>query len=62
MGPIVNTSGNTPAGLGTFHGKFVGDNFVLEFIPDIQVGVTTVKAFNEVFYKDLMKNSNRKSQ
>ena len=51
-GKVGNIGGNTPAGIGTFNGKFVGNNFVLEFIPDIQVGVTTVKAFNEVFYKE----------
>ena len=45
-----NNNANTPLGIGTFHAKFVGDNFVLEFIPDNTVGMKTVRSLNEVFY------------
>jgi len=53
---IVNGVGennaNPPLGIGTFHAKFVGDNFVLQFIPDNASGITTVRSLNEVFYSD----------
>ena len=54
VGPIVNTSGiSSFAGLGTFGTKLLGDNFLLEFTPDIQdTGITTVKTLNEVFYRE----------
>ena len=45
-----NNNANPPLGIGTFHAKFVGDNFVLEFIPDDTVGTKTVRSLNEVFY------------
>ena len=51
---IVNGLGendaNPPLGIGTFHAKFVGNNFVLQFIPDNASGITTVRSLNEVFY------------
>ena len=45
-----NNNANSPLGIGTFHAKFVGDNFVLEFIPDNTNGMKTVRSLNEVFY------------
>ena len=52
-GTAANPGGNTPAGIGTFKTRFVGDNVTLEFVPDVQnTAYTTVKAFNEVFYKE----------
>jgi len=52
---IINQSeflsvGST-SGIGTFHARFVSDDFVLEFVPDNQNGITTVRSLNEVFYK-----------
>ena len=52
-GTAANPGGNTPAGIGTFKTRFVGNNVTLEFVPDVQdTAFTTVKAFNEVFYRD----------
>ena len=52
-GTTANPGGNTPAGIGTFRARFIGSNLNLEFIPDIQnVGLTTVKSLNEVFYRE----------
>ena len=45
-----NDNANSPLGIGTFHAKFVGDNFVLQFIPDSTDGIKTVRSLNEVFY------------
>ena len=49
---IGENSANPPLGIGTFHAKFEGDNFILQFIPDITTGITTVRSLNEVFYSD----------
>ena len=52
-GTTANPGGNTPAGIGTFRARFIGSNLNLEFIPDIQnVGLTTVKSLNELFYRE----------
>ncbi len=52
-GTTSNPGGNTPAGIGTFRARFIGSNLNLEFIPDIQnVGLTTVKSLNELFYRE----------
>ena len=60
-GTVDNPGGNTPSGIGTFKARFIGNNLNLEFVPDIQigydttlpnVGYTTVRSFNEVFYRD----------
>ncbi len=49
---IGENSADPPLGIGTFHAKFVGNNFVLQFIPDVASGITTVRSLNEVFYSE----------
>ena len=41
---------DSAAGLGTFGARLSGGNFLTEFFPDNEVGVSTVVSFNQCFY------------
>ena len=40
-------------GLGTFSATYTSSNFVVKFHPEDTTGITTVKTFNQVFYKGI---------
>ena len=45
-----NTEYDPGLGLGTFGGKYDGNNFIVSFYPDNLSGVSTVKTLNQCFY------------
>ena len=44
-------------GLGTFSATYTASNFVVNFHPEDTTGITTIKTFNQVFYKDIDQNN-----
>ena len=44
---------NSRLGLGTFSATYTSNNFIVEFHPEDTTGVTTIKTFNQIFYKDI---------
>ena len=44
-------------GLGTFSATHTASNFIVNFHPEDTTGITTIKTFNQVFYKDIDQNN-----
>ena len=48
---------NSISGLGTFSATHTTSNFIVNFHPEDTTGITTIKTFNQVFYKDIDQNN-----